>query len=158
MASCGECIYFTADAGYHLIYDGYCSLLSRGVNRSNSCNNFSQKSTAANSGFKGGCFLTSACTEYLGKPDDCEELTKLRAFRDGYMKSSDIGIALVGEYYRIAPEIVEKINNSGKKNEYYNDIYRTIQLCIKSIDGGDNEEALSLYRQMVEKYKKQFSI
>ena len=35
----------------------------------------------------GGCFLTSACTEARGLPDDCHELTVLRAFRDGYLRS-----------------------------------------------------------------------
>ena len=30
----------------------------------------------------GGCFLTSACTEARGLPDDCHELTVLRSFRD----------------------------------------------------------------------------
>lgn len=163
MASCGSCRYFVAESGYHLIYDGYCLLLTKGdsqkgVQRSNSCDRFVQKDTASNSGFKGGCFLTSACTEYLGKPDDCEELTKLRAFRDNYMKSSEQGKKLVEEYYRIAPKIVEKINASENKNQYYEDIYQTILLCIAAIDGGDNEKTLKLYKQMVEKYKARFSI
>lgn len=163
MASCGECNYFVADSGYHLIYDGYCLLLKKGdspkgVNRSNSCNNFSGRATTSNSGFKGGCFLTSACTEFLGKPDDCEELTKLRAFRDNYMKSSEYGKNLVEEYYQIAPKIVEKINASKDKNIFYDDIYKTILQCLTAIDSGDNGEALALYKQMVDKYKKQFSI
>lgn len=163
MACCGNCNYFVADSGYHLIYDGYCIMLRKGdsykgVNRSNSCNHFSERSTASNSGFQGGCFLTSACTEYLGKPDDCEELTKLRAFRDNFMKSTEHGKNLVEEYYRIAPKIVEKINASDNKNMYYNDIYQTILLCLAEIDLCNNDEALKLYKQMVDKYKKQFSL
>ncbi len=162
MGSCRDCIYFVAQQGYHIVFDGYCLVLRRGdshkgVNRSNGCNHFSQKATASNSGFS-GCFLTSACTEFLGKSDDCEELTKLRAFRDNYMKSSEYGKTLVDEYYRIAPEIVEKINASGNKKNYYDDIYQTILLCITEIDSGNNEKTLNLYKQMVDKYKKLFLI
>lgn len=163
MATCNQCVYFVPQSGYHLIYDGYCMLLykgdsSKGVNRSNSCNHFSQKNTASNSGFKGGCFLTSACTEYLGKPDDCEELTKLRAFRDNYMKRTEYGKNLVDEYYQIAPKIVDKINVSPNKEVYFKDIYQTILLCLEQIDISNNDKVLDLYKQMVDKYKKQFSI
>ena len=46
----------------------------------------------------GGCFLTSACTEARGLPDDCHELTVLRAFRDGYLRSQPEGEAEIAEY------------------------------------------------------------
>ena len=32
------------------------------------------------------CYITQATCEYLGKSDDCAELTAFRAFRDGYLK------------------------------------------------------------------------
>ena len=35
--------------------------------------------------FLGLCFITTAVCQELGKPDDCEELTAFRAFRDGYL-------------------------------------------------------------------------
>lgn len=164
MASCRDCNYFRAEQGYKLIYDGYCIMLRsgssyKGVNYSGSCNHFSGQNTSSNSGYKGGgCFLTSACTEYLGKPDDCEELTKLRAFRDNYMKSTEYGKKLVEEYYRVAPEIVDKINALDNKNKYYSEIYQTILLCLEEIDCCKNDEALNLYKQMVDKFKKQFSL
>lgn len=170
MASCTNCIHFIAQQGYKFIYDGYCTMLRsgnsyKGVSYSGLCNLFSEKNTfseqntASNSGNKReGCFLTSACTEFLGKPDDCEELTKLRAFRDNYMKSSEYGKNLVEEYYRVAPEIVDKINASEDKNKYYSELYQTIILCIAEIDQCKNDEALKLYKQMVDKFKKQFSL
>ena len=37
--------------------------------------------------FLGLCFITTAVCQELGKPDDCEELTAFRAFRDGYLRS-----------------------------------------------------------------------
>ena len=100
-----------------------------------------------------GCFLTSACVAYMKKSDDCEELTVLRAFRDGYMASTEEGKALVKEYYAIAPTIVEKIEKSPKADEYFKDIYQTILLCVDAIEKGDNETALVLYKQMVLKYQ-----
>lgn len=33
-----------------------------------------------------GCYLTSACTKARGLPDNCEELTILRKFRDEWLK------------------------------------------------------------------------
>ena len=40
----------------------------------------------------GLCFITTAVCEEEGKPDDCEELTAFRAFRDGYLKSCRLGV------------------------------------------------------------------
>ncbi len=161
MGCCGECSSFI-EGGF--LHDGYCATLTdwkgdpKKVNYSNSCDHFTARITAKKSGFKGGCFLTSACTEYMGKPDDCEELTKLRAFRDSYMKQSESGKKLVEEYYRIAPLIVEKINISEDKNKIYEDIYQTILKCIVAIDGGNNSKAQEMYIQMVNKYRERFSV
>ena len=121
------------------------------VSGSNSCDHFIAKFTAENSNFKGGssCFLTSACVDYLGKEDDCEELTKLRIFRDSYIRGLENGDSLIKEYYDIAPSIVEKINNSDKKEEYYQYIYGIIKSCIKTIDASKNEETLEQYKNMV---------
>lgn len=54
-----------------------------------------------------GCFFTTACCEYAGLPDNCDELETLRAFRDGWVQETypqDIKL-----YYRTAPKIVESI-------------------------------------------------
>lgn len=40
------------------------------------------KSSSSNNN-SSGCYLTSACVNAKGLPDDCEELTVLRNFRDG---------------------------------------------------------------------------
>ena len=98
-----------------------------------------------------GCFLTTACVEYKGLADDCEELTKLRAFRDNYLKTTEEGKAVVEEYYRIAPQIVENIDKSGKKDEIYEFIYQEVPKCIACIESGDNDGAVAVYRNMVKK-------
>ena len=98
-----------------------------------------------------GCFLTSACVEHKGLADDCEELTKLRAFRDTYLKSTPEGCAIVEEYYKIAPQIVENIDHSSKKDEIYEYIYQEVHTCIACIEAGDNDGAVNVYRKMVQK-------
>ena len=98
---------------------------------------------------KSDCFLTSACVEYLGKADTCDELTKLRAFRDGYLKAREDGDALIAQYYQIAPQIVEKINASNNRDKHYAYIYETVTKCLTCIDAGNNEQALDLYKAMV---------
>ncbi len=52
------------------------------------------------------CFITTAVCEQQGKPDDCPELTAFRRFRDGWLRATPEGEALVEEYYRLAPSIV----------------------------------------------------
>ena len=53
---------------------------------------------ASNYGFEkytSGCFLTTATVKYMGKPDDCYELTVLRDFRDKYMLTDSINLDLM---------------------------------------------------------------
>ncbi len=96
------------------------------------------------------CFLTTACTASGGLPDDCEELTVLRAFRDGYLSATTERRALVERYYEIAPPIVAAIEGSGRGALEYEEIYRTVAACVRRIRRGDAESALRLYRSMVE--------
>ena len=115
------------------------------------CERYSEKRTLESSGYSSGssCFLTTACVEFLGKPDDCYELTTLRRFRDGYLKKRDGGEALVAQYYAIAPKIVDKINQLPSREEYYKRIYDKIVACITCIEADDNDGALAIYKEMV---------
>ncbi len=88
-----------------------------------------------------GCFLTTACCEYKGLPDNCDELVTLRDFRDTYVPRN-----LVEEYYRIAPNIVVKIEGNEEALEH---VYLVVQQCVKDIKEDRKEEALKNYRNMV---------
>lgn len=97
-----------------------------------------------------GCFLTSACTEARGLPDDCEELTLLRSFRDGYMKSLPQGQAEICEYYHIAPTIVARIHTLSNATEIFDKIYTELVLpCVDLIRSGNNEAAYIHYHNYV---------
>lgn len=97
----------------------------------------------------GGCFLTTACCQHKGLPDDCDELTALRAFRDTYLMSTATGKALVGEYYRIAPGIVEKLSHHPSPDAIYADIYSTILSIMTMIDQKEFDTAIAKYKEMV---------
>ena len=152
---CGFCDYFN---GTDRSYDEnnrevfYCSYHSCYVGRyEDACSHYSGQGGSSS----GGSLLTSACVEYLGKPDDCEELTALRNFRDTYMQSTEEGKKLVDEYYVIAPKIVEKINASDKKELYYRYISQVIDKCVCLIKHNELEKTLNEYKSMVLFLKKE---
>ena len=134
---------------------GFCVKWNKIYNKYHDCGEFAPTWGAPFSGKRKpldepGCFLSSACAEHMGLPDDCRELTILRAFRDGVLLTSREGRLLVEEYYRIAPPLVEKINASPGREEIYREIYRRILLCIEAIEKKEHRLATELYREMVE--------
>ena len=152
MGNCKDCCYYSS---------GYCSITKKNswsekpasVSPYGSCSRFVGTGiiSKSKSDYKdGGCFLTTARVHHLGLEDDCYELETLRNFRDNYLKSTDDGKELVSEYYSIAPGIVEKIDNSDNQNQYYDYIYAEIKKCISEIESGSNENAVAIYRKMVE--------
>jgi hypothetical protein len=94
---------------------------------------------------KKGCYLTTACVEAQGLPDDCHELTVLRRFRDGYMKSIPGGEALIAEYYETAPVLLEKLRAEPDVAEQLEAMYRRIAAVVETIEAGRNAEALAAY-------------
>lgn len=101
------------------------------------------------------CFLTSACAGAKHLPDDCRELTVLRAFRDGWLSDQPGGREEIKEYYRIAPGIVAAIHASPDRPAILEKLYDELVLpCVRLIEAGDNEAAHALYRKTVETLKK----
>ncbi len=66
----------------------------------------------------GGCFITSACCEGLGRPDDCWELRTLRRFRDDVMLASADGRRDVATYYRVAPALARALRANGGRRAF----------------------------------------
>ena len=106
----------------------------------------------------GLCFLTTACVQARGLPDDCEYLRVLREFRDHYVVSLPEGPKLIKEYYRVAPAIVRGINLGSNSLEMYFEIYRVISYCVAAIKIGDVESALIAYMQMVVNLRNELSV
>lgn len=95
------------------------------------------------------CFLTTSMCKYYGKPDDCPELNQLRQFRDTWMSLSEEGKSLISEYYEIAPQIVEAIDNESHPEQVYEMIKNIIDQCINLINNGENLECMNVYKGMV---------
>lgn len=95
---------------------------------------------------KGGlCFITTAVCNHRGLEDDCIELETLREFRDKYLLKTPEGNALVQEYYKIAPEIAEKITDPDDLQYAWN----VIKKCLMLIESNANIEAIDEYKTMV---------
>lgn len=108
-----------------------------------------------NSSSSSGCFLTSACVEAKGLPDDCRELTVLRSFRDTYLKEHSCQD--ICEYYRVAPTIVEKIKQCPNAMDIFEKIYSELVIpCVSLIDNGNNEEAYHKYKDYVQKLQLEY--
>lgn len=104
-----------------------------------------------------GCFLTSACVEAKGLPDDCHELSILRSFRDGYLSSLPGGREEVAEYYSIAPQIVAAIKDRANAPAIFNSIYeKLVRPCVEMIERGENKSAHKLYRDSVRQLQNQY--
>ena len=105
----------------------------------------------------GLCFITTAVCEELGKPDDCEELTAFRAFRDGYLRSCPDGEALIREYYDIAPGIVTCIDLASDRHETYREIRDTwLAPCYDDLQNGRMADCKARYTHMVRELESRF--
>lgn len=102
------------------------------------------------------CFLTTACVEYKGLGDDCEELSTLRAFRDGYLMQKPNGRELVEMYYDYSPAIVDVIEAQENKAEILENLYGVIRQCVDAIQADHNEWAYQTYCRMVVDLKQQW--
>ncbi|MBV8519177.1 MAG: DUF4157 domain-containing protein [Acidobacteria bacterium] len=109
----------------------------------------SSSSSSSNNNSKSGCFLTTACVAWRGLPDDCHELTTLRAFRDSYVRALPEGEVLIAHYYAVAPRIVAAIDASPRREAILESIDRVIRFCVDAIARGEFAHALAAYREMV---------
>lgn len=115
------------------------------------------KGQSSSSSSSSGCFLTSACVEAKGLPDDCHELTTLRRFRDEYMAAQPCGQCEINHYYHVAPAIVAQIKAQPDALAVFERIYTELVLpCVALIEAGDNEAAHARYRDYVLQLEKQY--
>lgn len=102
----------------------------------------------------GGCYLTTACVNSVGLSNDCLELQVLRRFRDKVLMQDPKGKRAVGEYYRVAPEIVNAVNAQRNSEEIWKSTYRNIQQAVSLVLSGDFENAFRHYQKMTLDLKK----
>lgn len=108
-----------------------------------------------NDGSNSGCFLTTACVESAGLPDDCLELKTLRSFRDNWLSVQPGGKAEVQSYYSFAPKVVDAINeqNPGMWAVLFNEL---VKPAVELIQKKQYAEARELYVAKTLELKEQF--
>lgn len=116
-----------------------------------------EASYSSSSSSSDGCFITSACVESMGLADDCDELQTLRALRDKRRLYDPKFDALVKEYYKVAPIIVEAIDASPNRKAKYAELYETmVKPCVAMVKENRENEAVELYTQTVLQLKQRY--
>lgn len=119
--------------------------------------NLLDQDQSAQSSNSSNCYLTTACVTFRGLPDDCEELTTLRWFRDHFLLHQSYGPALVRKYYTYAPNIVQNINDQPDPGAIYDEIYAVVRECVRLIQAGELEATFDLYCEMVEEMRERYA-
>lgn len=129
----------------------YCSWYRAYYYAGDSCDHWKQADNLSSG--SSGCFMTSACCAYKGLPDDCDELTTMRAFRDEELMTREDTKDIVYEYYRIAPGIVSAINARDDRESLWEGVYRDVCSVVGLVKAGLKERAIEEYRAMVVNYQ-----
>lgn len=88
---------------------------------------------------KKGCFISTAVCKTKNLPDNCDELTTLRYFRDCHLLSDKNTQSLVYEYYEKSPKLVYKVENNDELGLYlYENYLIDIVNMIKNQDNKQN--------------------
>lgn len=107
----------------------------------------------------GGCFLTTACEVALEDEflDDGIELSTLRLHRDRLAEERPALRDDVEDYYAHAPQIVQKINENDDAAGIYQWIFDNMVVPTnEALAQGDDETAISVYKQGDESLKARF--
>lgn len=99
---------------------------------------------------KNNCFITTAVCARQNKPDDCYELNTIRWFRDNWLMNEVDGPELIKEYYFVAPNLVEKVNNLPNSDHIYQLLERKyINKCVELIEQHEFAKTKNLYTGMI---------
>lgn len=114
-------------------------------NNYNSCYN----NDNYNRGIGSFCFISTVVCEYLGKSDNCIELTTLRRYRDEWLRHQYDGESLISEYYSNAPAIVNKLKQSSYFDLYCQYLWiHYLQPCLVLIENNEYEACKLKYTEM----------
>ena len=105
-----------------------------------------------------GCFISTACVEVAGLPDNCDELQTLRTFRDGFIANLPEGRNLIGDYYRVAPKIVSSIRTRPDSHDIFSRIFKEdVLVAVDKVKKGDSAGALQHYKEMVCRLRRKYN-
>jgi hypothetical protein len=105
------------------------------------------------------CYVTTAVCDSLGLPDDCEALSRMRAFRDDVLLSTRQGRRDVAAYYATAPAIVAAIDRSADPSTAYRELHdRWLEPAVRALREGRAEAAYELYKDMVSATRSRYGV
>ena len=104
-----------------------------------------------------GCFLTTACCEVLGLPDDCFELRTLRRYRDETLAAMPGGNAAIAAYYLLAPSILDRLPRQDRAARLLSVYARFILPSAVAARLGLNALAYRLYARMMDELARDFA-
>lgn len=121
--------------------------------------NYSTRTKSTRSSDDDSCFITTAVCRALQKGDDCEELMAMRHFRDDARAADPLLQEMIGEYYRVAPAIIQRIQASGQADEVYEQLW-TDDLCpvLRHLHRREYHQAALGYIAMVERLSHQYGV
>jgi hypothetical protein len=97
----------------------------------------------------GNCFLTTACCELVGLPDDCFELSVLRRDRDTVLPALPGGRAEAALYYALAPAILSGLHGRGRGRRLLPLYFTHILPCVAMAWLGFGDLTRRRYRDML---------
>jgi hypothetical protein len=101
----------------------------------------------------GGCFLTTACVNYMGLPDNGEELNAMRWLRDEYMNI--YYKEEIAEYYEFAPLILKAIPKDSY-NSVMDEIFETVKQVQHFKSVNDFVSARKVYLELFYRLKNRY--
>jgi hypothetical protein len=97
------------------------------------------------------CFITTACCEVLGLPDNCFELRALRRYRDEILCQTAEGRASIALYHALAPALLAALEEK-KRAEILRFVYaRFVLPSAIAAHFGFDRLAFRLYTRMMQK-------
>lgn len=110
-------------------------------------NDFTDAIGLTGKGDEGLCFITTAICGIQNKPDDCDELTILRKYRDTWLAENYP--ESIKQYYDEAPKIVSALKAREDAPVIFNGLYRHYLVpAIEFIQADRHEDAYQVYRNM----------
>lgn len=73
----------------------------------------------------------------------------MRTFRDTYLLNNEIGTEMVKSYYKVAPQIVERLNAREDSGVIYKEIYQKILKIVELIKASAKEDAVAEYVKLL---------
>lgn len=156
--NCNDCVYCEKNEGFW--GDSHeCLKKSVRVNPGDpACRDFIYKSKG-NEYERSGCYITTIICDILGYSDNCEVLNILRDFRERALKSNMEDLAILQEYDQVGPIISERIKQDEKSISLAMELLQGFIIpCTISIKQGNKDEAVSIYKNMVNMLKVKYCL